>query len=324
MPNFNDDIFLGNSQTYMGTGPYAASSVISATIAGTVLTVVQALSGDPVIVGSWLTGSGVTANTYIVASLGLNNLGQPTYQLNISQTVASATTMYVAGNAILGDPAPMSLGMGPMGRTFHWDCIPQALQLANIAASQTPAGAGNLTLTAGTSVSSVVKSNGLTVIQLDVPRAVSITQVAAGANVNFTISGYDFYGQAMTQLITSSTGATVTTLKAFYQISQVAVAGATTTAVTVGTSDVLGIPIRIIDGAYVDNFGYNNSIVDDNGTFVAAVTATATSSTGDVRGTYKPSSATSGSKRLVGAFFVPAIGSGPNSTRIGALGVTQA
>ena len=320
MPSFSDDLFLGSGATYMGTGSNAANSVFSATISGTTMTVTQIQSGDPIVAGQYITGAGVTANSYVQVNLGNNQ-----YTLSQSSTVASAVTMYAAGNAALGDPSPMSLGVGPMGRLYIWDTIPQTLQLANIAATQTPAAAGNLTLTAGISAVSLVRSNGQSVIQLDVPRAVSVTQVAAGTVVSVTIAGFDYYGQPMTQVVTSILGATATSLKAFYQISSVAVSAGTTTAVTVGTSDVLGCPIRVADGGYVIDPGWAGSIASDAGTFVAADTTNqATSATGDVRGTYKPSSATNGSRRLVFAIAVPAIASGPNSTRTGALGTTQA
>ena len=415
MPQFGDDIFLGgnNSQTYMGTGNQSATALISATISSTTLTVVASLSGDPLVVGQYITGSSVTANSYITASTGQNSSGQNTYTLSQSSTVSSATTMYAAGNALLGDPSPMSLGVGPLGRVYVWDTIPQTLQAANIAASQTPAAAGNLTLTAGTSAVSVTRSNGSTAIQLDVPRAVSITTGTAAAStlagvaitgtggqisftsqtglvsgqyltisgtlggtgtitgysnpttyqlsavtstaatllttagaavvttagtptgltytlgvapVTATVSGYDYYGQAMTQTITtsSSVSTAVTGTKAFYQITQIAVSAATGTTLTVGTSDVLGLPVRAIDAGYLVSVGWNNTLARDAGTFVSAVTATATSATGDVRGTYLPSSATSGAKRLVMTIAVPAIAVGPNATRTGALGVTQA
>jgi len=306
----------------MGTGNAAATSIFSATISGTTLTVVNPLSGDPIVVGQYITGASVTANTYITA-----NTSSGVYTLSQSSTVASATTMYAAGNALLGDPSPMSLGVGPLGRIYNFDVIPQTLVANNIATTQTPAAAGAITLTAGISVSSVIRTNATatTVLQLDCPRAVSITQVSAGTAVTVTVSGYDYYGQAMTSAILTSPGAVVTTLKAFYQVSSVSVSAATTTAITVGTSDVIGIPIRVIDGGYLVDLGWAGSIVTDVGTFVAAdTTAIATSATGDVRGTYKPSTATNGIKRLVLSIAVNGIQVGPNSTRTGALGVTQA
>jgi len=410
MPLFSDDLFLGAGATYMGTGNYATTATFNGTIATTTLTVTSSASGDPLVVGQYIVGSGVTANSYITANLGNNQ-----YTLSQSSTVSSAVVMYASGNALLGDPAPMSLGVGPLGRTYVFDTIPQTLQAANIAASQTPASAGSLTLTAGTSAKSVVRNDGTTVIQLDVPRAVQVVTSTAAATtlagvaitgtggqisytsqtglvsgqyltitgtyggtgsitgysnpttyiltavtatsatltttagaavvttagtptgltytlgvapVTATISGYDYYGQAMTQAITtsSSISTAVNTTKAFYQISSVAVSAGTGTALTVGTTDILGLPVRVIDAGYVIHAGWNNALADNAGTFVAAdTTSPATSTTGDVRGTFLPAStATNGSRRLVMTIAVPAIAVGPNSTRVGALGVTQA
>jgi hypothetical protein len=414
MPLFSDDLFLGSGATYMGTGNQAATSVVTGTISTTTLTVATVQSGDPLVVGQYISGSGVTANSYITASLGQNASGLNQYTLSQSSTVSSAVTMYASGNALLGDPSPMSLGVGPLGRVYMWDTIPQTKQTANIAASQTPASAGNLTLTAGTNVTSVTRSDGTTAYQLDVPRGLRITTATAvastlasvaitgtGGQISYTsqtglvsgqyltisgtlggtgtitgysnpttyiltavtattatltttlgaavvttagtptgltytlgvapqtltISGYDYYGQAMTQAITTSSAVStaVNTTKAFYQITSIAIGGATGTALTVGTTDVLGLPVRAIDGAYIVNAGWNNTAGYDAGTWVKAdMTTPATSSTGDVRGTYIPSSAPDGTKRLVMAIAIPAIGSGPNSTRQGTLGVNQA
>jgi len=320
MPLFSDDLFLGAGATYMGTGPQSATATISATISGTTLTVAQYLSGDPLVVGQYVTGSSVTAGSYITANLGNNQ-----YTLSASSTVGSAETMWVAGNALLGDPSPMSLGVGPLGRIYVWDTIPQAQQSANVAGSQTPAGAGSLTLAAGTSSKSVVLANGSTVIQLDCPRAVSVSQVTGGNVVNVTVSGYDYYGQAMTQTISSSPAGTASTLKAFYQVSSISVDGATGTAVTAGTTNTLGLPVRVIDAGYIIHVGFANALGADAGTFTAADTATASATTGDVRGTYVCDNASpNGENRLVMAIALPALAVGPNSTRTGALGVTQA
>lgn len=322
MPQFSDDLFLGAAQGYQGTGVYANSATFTGSIATTTLTVTAMLSGDPITVGMWLGGANVGTPCYITA-FGTGSGGTGTYTVSASQTSASATVVG-AGNALLGDPSPMDVGVGPLGRVFVWDVVPQALSAANIAASQTPAAAGSLTLTAGTSVKSVVNAAGSTVLQLDCPRAVSVTQVTGGTARAFTVSGYDVYGQAMSEVITSVAAATTNGKKAFYQISGITVAGATTTAVTVGTTDILGSPVRILDLGYIVHAGYNNTLADNAGTAVAAVTATATTTTGDVRGTFVPASATDGIKRLVMTIALPAIAVGPNATRTGAFGVTQA
>jgi len=410
MPQFSDDLFLGPAITYMGTGNANASASFTGSIATTTLTVTAMLSGDSLVVGQYIDGSGVTNGTFITA-FGTGTGGTGTYTVNTSQT-ASSTTMIANGNAFLGDPSPMSLGVGPLGRIYVWDTVPQALVVNNIAASQTPVAAGAVTLTAGTSVKSVVTNNG-TVLQLDVPRAVSVTTATAAAAtlasvavtgtggqisytsqaglatgqrvvvsgtlsgtatitgytnpttyiltavtattatltttagaavvttagtttgltftlgvapVAFTVSGYDYYGQAMSEAITSSASVStaVNGKKAFYQISSIAVAGATGTAITIGTTDILGIPVRVTDAGYIARVGYNNVLAEDAGAFLVAATATATTTTGDVRGTYVPSGATDGIKRLVMGILLPAIAVGPNAIRVGALGVTQA
>jgi hypothetical protein len=130
----------------------------------------------------------------------------------------------------------------------------------------------------------------------------------------------------MSEAITSSASVStaVNGKKAFYQISSIAVAGATGTAITIGTTDILGIPVRVTDAGYIARVGYNGVLAEDAGTFVVAATATATTTTGDVRGTYVPSGATDGIKRLVMGILLPAIAVGPNAIRVGALGVTQA
>ena len=324
MPQFSDDLFLGPAQTFMGTGSTDISATFTGSIATTTLTVTAMLSGDSLVVGQYIDGTGVTNGTYITA-FGTGTGGTGTYTVSTSQT-AGSTTMYANGNALLGDPAPMDLGVGPLGRIYVWDTIPQALVANNIAASQTPAAAGAITLTAGTSVKSVVTNNG-TVLQLDVPRAVSVTTGSGSPTArNFTVSGYDYYGQPMSEVIASSAtqSTAVNGKKAFYQISGITVSGGTVVAITIGTTDILGLPVRVTDAGYLARVGYNNTLAEDAGTFVAAATATATTTTGDVRGTYVPSAATDGIKRLVVGILLPAIAVGPNATRTGALGVTQA
>jgi hypothetical protein len=130
----------------------------------------------------------------------------------------------------------------------------------------------------------------------------------------------------MSEVIATGTAAstTVNGKKAFYQISSVVSSGASVVTVAVGTTDILGAPLRITDRGYVTRAGWDNTLAEDAGTMTVAATATATTTTGDVRGTYLPSSAADGVKRLVMGIALPAIAVGPNATRVGALGVTQA
>jgi len=321
MPQFSDDLFLGPAQTYIGTGIRPYTTTFTGTMASNVLTVTVLGQGAPIAVGMYVDGSSVTDGTYITA-FGTGTGGLGTYTINQSVT-ASSTAMTAHGNIAFDDPSLMDLGVGPVGRIYVWDVIPQAAVTNNIAASQTTTTSGQaVTLTAGTSVKSVTTAGGATVLQLDLPRAVKVNcSTTARA---FTVSGYDYYGQAMTETITVATaGTAVTGKKAFFQISGATIAGSAT-AVLIGTSDVLGFPVRVFNVAYLASVKSNNTLAQDAGTFVAADTAIATATTGDVRGTYTPATASDGIVRTVAGILLPAIAVGPNATRVGALGVTQA
>jgi len=320
MPQYSDDLFLGPAQTFMGTGIRPYTTTFTGSMSGTTLTVTVLGQGAPIAVGMYVDGSSVTDGTYITA-FGTGTGGLGTYTINQSVT-ASSTAMTAHGNIAFDDPSPMDLGVGPLGRIYVWDVIPQAAVTNNIAASQAPSGAGSLTLTAGTSAKSVTTASGTTVIQLDLPRAIKVNcSTTARA---FTVSGYDYYGQTMSEVITVSVaGTAVTGKKAFFQVSGVTIAGSATAAV-VGTSDVLGLPVRVFNVAYLASVKSNSTLAQDAGTFVAADTAVATTTTGDVRGTYTPATASDGIVRTVAGILLPAIAVGPNATRTGALGVTQA
>lgn len=324
MPQFSDDLFLGPAPTYMGTTTTPVEGVFSGSVSSTTLTITAQLSGDPIVLGQFIGGTGVTAGSYVTA-FGTGSGGAGTYTLSASSSATGAITVFASGNSLLGDPAPMSLGVGPVGRTYTYDVIPQAIAATCIAAAQTTS--STIALTAGTSVKSVVLPTGSTVLQLDVPRAVSIVSgTGTLTNRNVTITGYDYYGQPMSEVIATGTvqSTTVNGKKAFYQIASATISGALGATIAIGTTDIIGLPVRVVDAGYLVGLGWANASTRATGTFVAADTAAATTTTGDVRGTYLPSSATNGYSRLIVTIALNAIQVGPNATRTGALGVTQA
>lgn len=323
MPQFSDDLFLGPAQTYMGTGIRPYTTTFTGSMSGTTLTVTALLQGAPIVVGMYVDGSSVSDGTYITA-FGTGTGGTGTYTINQSVS-ASSTAMTAHGNIAFDDPSPMDLGIGPLGRIYVWDVVPQAKVANNIATAQSPTSA--FTLTAGTSVKAVTLNNGTTGYALDLPRALILT-IGTGtiANQTITISGYDYYGQAMSEAIATGTtqSTTKTGKKAFYIVTSITTTGAVGGTIAVGTTDILGLPVRVFNVAYIASVKSNNTLAQDAGTFVAADTATATTTTGDVRGTYVPATASDGIVRTVMGILLPAIAVGPNATRVGALGVTQA
>ena len=162
------------------------------------------------------------------------------------------------------------------------------------------------------------------------PLAVTTSVATVGANITFTVSGYDIYGYPMTNAITvtsgSTSGTTVNGTKAFKYITSVTPSVTdTTTSYSVGTTDIFGLPLRsdyFGDALIVyPGTGATNVVTSVTG-YTAAVTTTATSTTGDVRGTYALQTASStGTNRLI-VRQSPALYNIGSAT--GLFGVTQA
>jgi hypothetical protein len=155
-----------------------------------------------------------------------------------------------------------------------------------------------------------------------VARAVNVTGSASATGGNITISGYDIYGVPMSEVIAAPASATtVNGKKAFKYISSVVPAFTDAHNYSVGTTDIYGFPLRSDFFSDVA-INYNAAAITANTGYVAAVTTSpATTTTGDVRGTYALQSASDASKRLaIRQFILPA---NMNSTT-GLFGVTQA
>ena len=176
-------------------------------------------------------------------------------------------------NSNLGNPSPMSVGFGPMGRVYLYDTTPAAATTAAVLAAKTPTQAttySGTALASGTGgTTQVLRTDGTTVTQLDYPRALSLT-TGSGSPTNsiVTITGYDYYGQPMTEIIQSGTtqSTTVKGRKAFFQVYSVAFSAATAVAVSVDTTSTIGLPSRTSDEAYIIDTGFTGSVDVDVGT----------------------------------------------------------
>lgn len=229
----------------------------------------------------------------------------------------------------VGPQASGGYGFGPIGRIYIYDIVPLALNAAAYAASQSPGAAKAVTLSAGTGVTKSVVNNQ-TIYSADVPRAVTITSGADESANTITIKGYDAYGALMTQSLAGGSTATVTTTKAFKSIYSVTSSANFSGTITVGTSDVFGLPIAVVNVDYIIAAKWDSTLAANAGTFVAAVATTATASTGDVRGTYaQAGNASNGTRRLVISVALSDLNIGGDTqttnsqTVVGVLGVTQ-
>lgn len=215
-------------------------------------------------------------------------------------------------------------GFGPIGRLYVFDIVPLTLNASGYAASQTP-GSAAIALSAGTGVTAVIDTFGVTRYTADVPRGVTITSGGNDSGITFLITGYDQYGSPMTQRLTGANAGAATTLKAFMSVVSIVPSGSVATTVTAGTADLFGLPVCVVDAGYIGNIGWNNTLADNGGTFVVAdQTSPATNLTGDVRGTYAQTGAASnGARRLVIEVLLSELNIGTGQTVVGVQGQPQ-
>lgn len=139
-------------------------------------------------------------------------------------------------------------------------------------------------------------------------RGVSITSVTTSlATATFTVVGYDSYGYPQTEAITGpGAGLTVVGKKTWKWITSVTPSAAPGSNATVGTADLFGFPVRCASFPYITV--YWNGAIQLTGTILPADATTATSTTGDVRGTFAASPASNGTIRLVVFITIPVAG----------------
>jgi hypothetical protein len=243
------------------------------------------------------------------------------------------------------------------------DATPATLSAVNIAASQSPA-AGAITLVsttgAGVTVTSAAQympASGVTIpagtLALDGPtgfvgfgritssnsgqseisaydpatmlsRAVRLVSGGNDSGITFTISGWDVYGFPMTETITGANAGTANGAKAWKYISGITHTGSVAGTLTIGTQDVIGLPFQTLRFGRLD-IAYNNAWITANTGFTAAVTTSpATSTTGDVRGTYALQSASDGTKTIQVYITVPPAAINTVNGATSVYGVTQA
>lgn len=151
-------------------------------------------------------------------------------------------------------------------------------------------------------------------------RNINILSTGTDQTGTFTVRGFDIYGFPMSETITGGNGTASPGKKAFKYIQSVTPAGTvTSTGLAVGTGDIIGMPLRADQWGDL-NVTYNNAGPATGTGFTAAVTTTATATSGDVRGTYVLPTASDGTKRLQ-IFIAPELAN--LTTTTGIVGVAQ-
>lgn len=137
------------------------------------------------------------------------------------------------------------------------------------------------------SINGALASGG--VATFDVPRNV----VAGWTNAAvITVTGTDEYGNVLVE--SSGSGTSLAGKKAFKTVTKVRVS-ANVTGLTVGSGDVLGLPIFLAGTGHVIR-ELQDGAAPTAGTVVKGDQTTPSATTGDVRGTYDPNAACDGAK----------------------------
>lgn len=212
------------------------------------------------------------------------------------------------------------------------DFVPSTLSTTAIAAAQVPVSGTKLTLVSATGAGITVSSSPTTLFPsmnvipsgslfIDgIPtydrfgasdftvfysagtmgsRAVTINSIGNDSTATVTVVGFDPYGYTVHQTLTMGNVGAVTTTKAFKGILSVTCNGTLSGSnVSVGQSDVYGMPLYVVSTSNCITGYWNNLLIVGAGTVTSGVTTAASASTGDVRGTYLVGSASNGTKRL--------------------------
>lgn len=251
-------------------------------------------------------------------------------------------------------PSGTSMASRPVYGWYGMACqvinaVPSALSATNIAATQAAATTFTLVSSSGSGITvgvSITRADtGATVTGLlaidtamagqsygqdakynvwdptkAIARNVRITSAADDSAKTFTVTGYDLYGYPMSEVITGSNASVASGIKAFKYISSITASSTPAGNISAGTGDVIGLPLRS------DYFGdlrivYNNAVITASTGYTAAdTTSPATTTTGDVRGTYALQTASNGTRRLQVILMPPAANA---ATITGLLGVAQ-
>lgn len=134
-----------------------------------------------------------------------------------------------------------------------------------------------------------------TAVTLDVPRnVVAVSSGAGDTTQSLTVYGYDEYGVAMTETKSLNGTTSVVFDKAFKTVTGYKASAALAGNLSLGSGAKLGLPVFIPYAAGSVLKEIQDGANATAGTVVAGVTAKATATTGDVRGTWTPNATPNG------------------------------
>ena len=313
-PQFSYSPGTDKAFAWAGGGAIQTSFVVPVTKSATlVAALAHTVSGTKMTLAS-----ATTTGLAIGVSVPRQDTGAAVTVLELDPLVASVTANITAGSNILTVTAVGSgsgnhpLGLCPgmvLTNATHAAAIPTGTTITGFVTGA--GGVGTYTMSANAVTSYTGDTvTGLytafphanlfgTAINLWNPNAMCTRTLlftcnsASGVGGSFTINGLDVYGFPMTETVTiaPASALTIAGLKAWKYIYSIT-PGFTDATYTysVGTNDVIGLPIRSENfqpGVGLDvSLMMNNAAITATTGYIAAVKTTATATTGDVRGTY--------------------------------------
>lgn len=118
-----------------------------------------------------------------------------------------------------------------------------------------------------------------------------VFSLATSGNYSALVSGWDLWGNPMTELVTFAAQTTVAGKKAFKYIGAIVSGTSSTNNISVGLGDTFGFPFRTDEWEQTDIFWNGSAATNSNGFVAPVMTSPATNTTGDVRGTIQISTA---------------------------------
>jgi hypothetical protein len=269
------------------TGVYITTNMVNSATGGVDAGPLVALDAYTSVTASFANGiMTVTANSAMPITAGL-----------VVLTTAGAVTQGVAaGTQIVSQLTGVASGQGYVG-TYQTN-------------SNLTAASGTVTLAYQTPSQCIVPNNAQTPgVVLWNPaalagRAIAVTAASGATATTATVTGYDCYGFPMSEAITLTAGSQVSGKKAFKYIKSVVLNAADAThAYSVDTTDVFGLPIRSDTfGDILVNYATSltaNTLITAATNYVPADFRTASTTTGDVRGTFGAFTSGTAANKLV-------------------------
>lgn len=320
------DAFSSTTISYipaaLATGAIATAAANATVTSGTPLTLVQT-TGNGIVAGCSVINYATNQSTSVATSGANTSALLLGIDMPVANTSASNGSISAAG---IFTAAAMGAGTSPfmIGMTLTGTGVPAGTFITGYGTAggftgtyttnYSGAGVVNQTIT-GTFYNNytgflALPFGSANTIQIWNPamlmgRAIAIASTSASAAAgNYDITGFDIYGNPMTERIAFAGGAAQTKgKKAWKFITSVTPRVTSAFPISVDTTDILGFPVRS-EAFYAGGFGdvqifWNGAQVTATTGYVAAdLTNPPTNVTGDVRGTYALQSASDGTKRL--------------------------